>query len=218
MSIFLRRGKKDKITHAHAYGGTESTIETVEELFDIPVDYFFKLNFNAFIDVVDTLGGITVDVPFTVSEMDSNDNKNAIRLKKGVHTLNGEEALALARTRKIDNDIERGKRQQLVIKAIIDKAISVGSVTKYGSVMESMGNNLSTNMDFSEILGLYKYALSGLDIESLELEGSDDRINEVYYYQLEDSSIEEVEHTFKVHLDLAENIANRATESNSKLN
>ena len=58
--------KKDKITHAHVYGGTEATIETVEELFDIPVDYFFKLNFNAFIDVVDALGGIMVDVPITV--------------------------------------------------------------------------------------------------------------------------------------------------------
>ena len=115
------RGKKDKITHAHAYGGTEATIETVEELFDIPVDYFFKLNFNAFIDVVDALGGIMVDVPITVSEMDSNDNKNAIHLEKGFQKLNGEEALALARTRKIDNDIERGKRQQLVLKPLLIK-------------------------------------------------------------------------------------------------
>ena len=67
--------KKDKITHAHAFGGTEATIETVEELFDIPVDYFFKVNFNAFIDVVDALGGITVDVPITFTEQDSNDSR-----------------------------------------------------------------------------------------------------------------------------------------------
>ena len=58
-----------------------------------------------------------VDVPITVSEMDSNDKKNAIHLEEGFQKLNGEEALALARTRKIDNDIERGKRQQLVVKA-----------------------------------------------------------------------------------------------------
>ena len=67
--------------------------------------------------------------------------------------LDGEEAFALARTRKIDNDIERGKRQQLVLKAIIDKAVSVGSITKYGDVMESMGDNLTTNMEFGEMLG-----------------------------------------------------------------
>ena len=62
-------------------------------------------------------------------------------------------------------------------------------------------------MDFGEMLGLFNYALSGLDIESLQLEGSDDRINNVYYYQLEDSSIEEIEHTLKVHLDLTSNLA-----------
>ena len=93
MSIYQKKEKRDKITHAHVYGGTEATIETVEELFDIPVDYFFKLNFNAFIDVVDALGGIMVDVPITVSEMDSNDNKNAIHLEEGFQKLNGEEAL-----------------------------------------------------------------------------------------------------------------------------
>ena len=105
-----------------------------------------------------------------------------------------------------------------MVKAIIDKAVSLGSVTKYGDVMESMGNNLSTNMEFGEMLGLFNYALNGLDIESLELEGLDDRINGVYYYQLEDSSIEKIEHTLKVHLDLAENIANSTIESDYKLN
>ena len=159
--------RKDKITHAHVFGGPEATIEAVEELFDIPVDYYVKLNFNAFIDVVDSLGGITVDVPITFTEQDSKDRAGAIRLEEGLQKLDGEEALALARTRKIDSDIERGKRQQLVLKAIIDKAVSVGSITKYGSVMESMGNNLTTNMEFGEMLGLFDYATAGLNIESL---------------------------------------------------
>ena len=152
------RYKKDKINHAHAYGGTEGTIETVEELFDIPVDYFVKLNFNAFIDVVDALGGITVDVPITFTEQDSKDTADAIHLEEGLQDLDGEEALALARTRKIDSDIERGKRQQLVLRAIIDKAVSIGSITKYGDVMESMGNNMTTNLEFGEMLGLFDYA------------------------------------------------------------
>ena len=198
--------KRDKITHAHVYGGTEGTIETVEELFDIPVDYFFKLNFNAFIDVVDALGGIMVDVPITVTEMDSNDRVGAIHLKKGLQELDGEEALALARTRKIDNDIERGKRQQLIVKAIIDKAVSVGSITKYGNVMESMGNNLTTNMDFGEMLGLFDYALAGLNIESLGLEGKDDSIDGTYYYQLSDSSTEDISETLKDHLEVSSNV------------
>ncbi|WP_338470675.1 LCP family protein [Niallia sp. XMNu-256] len=194
--------KRDKITHAHVYGGTEGTIETVEELFDLPVDYFVKLNFNAFIDVVDTLGGIKVDVPITFSEQDSKDTANAIHLEKGLQKLNGEEALALARTRKIDNDIERGKRQQLVLRAIIDKAVSVGSITKYGGVMESMGNNMSTNLEFGEILGLFEYATSGLNIESIQLEGQDNRINGIYYYQLDELSVLETAQELREHLEL----------------
>ena len=206
------RGKKDKITHAHVYGGTDATIETVEELFDIPVDYFFKLNFNAFIDVVDALGGITVDVPITFTEQDSKDQADAIHLRKGLQELDGEEALALARTRKIDNDIERGKRQQLVLKAIIDKAVSVGSITKYGDVMESMGNNLTTNMDFGEMLGLFNYALAGLNIESLAIEGEDTKIKGIYYYELLESSVKEISETFENHLELSSKVLTSKSE------
>lgn len=198
---------KDKITHAHAYGGPEATIEAVEELFDIPVDYYVKLNFNAFIDVVDELGGITVDVPISFTEQDSKDTAGAIHLEEGMQELDGEEALALARTRKIDSDIERGKRQQLVLKAIIDKAISAGSITKYGSVMESMGDNLTTNMEFGEMLGLFDYATAGLNIESLTLEGQDARINGIYYYDLDDTSVAEISETFQTHLEMTSNVA-----------
>jgi polyisoprenyl-teichoic acid--peptidoglycan teichoic acid transferase len=206
----------DKITHAHVFGGTEGTIETVEELFDLPVDYFVKLNFNAFIDVVDSLGGITVDVPITFTEQDSKDNAGAIHLEEGIQELDGEEALALARTRKIDSDIERGKRQQLVIKAIIDKAISVGSITKYGDVIDSMGENMKTNMDFSEMLGLFEYATSGLNVETISLEGGDTRIGGVYYYELYDESIWAVSETLKTHLEISSNIAATDTLSTIK--
>ncbi len=57
-------GYEDKITHAHAYGGTIAAIETVENLLDIPIDYYVKMNFEAFIDVVDALDGVVVDVPY----------------------------------------------------------------------------------------------------------------------------------------------------------
>ncbi|ALC88777.1 hypothetical protein AM500_02410 [Bacillus sp. FJAT-18017] len=208
-------GKNDKITHAHAFGGVDGTIETVEELFDIPVDYYVKLNFDAFIDVVEALDGITVDVPVTFSEQDSKDRKDAIHLEKGLQELNGEEALALARTRKIDNDIERGKRQQLVLKAIIDKAISAGSITKYGDVMEALGDNITTNFKFGEILSLYDYAGTGLNIESIALDGHDQYIGRTYYYQLDEQSVSMLTTTLKGHLGLTP--ATTATTSESQL-
>lgn len=125
--------KKDKITHAHAFGSTkngkdggpQASIDAVEKLTNVPVDYFVKFNFKSFIKIVDDLGGIEVDVPVEFTEQDSNDTAEAIHLQKGVQKLNGEEALALARTRHIDSDAMRGQRQQLVIEAILKKLTSV---------------------------------------------------------------------------------------------
>ncbi|WP_449537823.1 LCP family protein [Ferdinandcohnia sp. Marseille-Q9671] len=198
------RKKKDKINHAHVYNGVDGTIATVEELFDIPVDYFVKMNFEAFIDVVEALDGINVDVPVSFTEQDSKDRPDAIQLNKGLQELNGEEALALARTRKIDSDIERGKRQQLVVKGIIDKAISVGSISKYGNVIDALGNNISTNLSFGEMLSLYDYATSGqsLKMESHVLEGADDWTDRGYYYQVDETKLVELSNTLKDHLGI----------------
>src|SRR5699024_7653135 len=104
-------GYEDKINHAHAFGGHRATIDAVENLLDIPVDYWVKLNFNAFVDVIDAIDGIDVEVPYEFTESNSDDKRDSIHLFPGKQLVDGEEALALARTRKLDNDIERGKRQ-----------------------------------------------------------------------------------------------------------
>jgi polyisoprenyl-teichoic acid--peptidoglycan teichoic acid transferase len=198
--------KRDKINHSHFFGDIDGTIETVEELFDIPVDYYVRLNFNAFVKIVDTLGGIDVDVPITFTEQDSKDRAKAIHLEKGYQTLNGEEALALARTRKIDSDLERGKRQQLILEAIIKKALSVKSITKYDDLIETLGDNISTNMSFGELLSLYRYALEGSDlkIERYQLTGNDMYLDDTYYFQLDDQKVREISKMLKNHLELNE--------------
>ncbi|WP_100333200.1 LCP family protein [Bacillus alkalisoli] len=195
------RGTYDKINHAHAFHGIDGVVNTVEDLLDIPVDYYVRMNFTAFIEVVEALGGIEVDVPISFTEMDSHDRKNAISLEKGVQVINGEEALALARTRKLDNDIERGKRQQLIVQGIIKEAASVSSITSYGNVIDALGNNITTNMRFSQLVALHDYAL-GLSTESLSISGQDSRINGVYYYQLDEQSLAEVKRELRQHLQL----------------
>ncbi|MEE1132275.1 MAG: LCP family protein [Caryophanon sp.] len=197
---------KDKITHAHAFGGTKATIEAVEELFDIPVDYYVKMNFNAFIDVVDALGGVVAEVPYDILEKDEFDN-NAIQLKEGRHLLSGPEALALVRTRKADSDLERGKRQQQVLKAIIQKGTSVSSVTKYTDVISALGDNMRTNMQFSEMKSLIAYLSDGTsNIDTLNLEGRNDQSTGVYYYKLDEESLEENREQLQRHLGLLPNI------------
>ncbi|CAM4105601.1 LCP family protein [Bacillus paramycoides] len=172
--------KKDKITHAHAFGSTkngkdggpQASIDAVENLMNVPVDYFVKFNFKSFIKIVDDLGGIEVDVPVEFTEQDSNDNAEAIHLKKGVQKLNGEEALALARTRHIDSDAMRGQRQQLVIEAILKKLTSVGSVTKVGNIIDDINGQFVTNLTFDDMLSFYKYG-SDSTIEKLQIQGED---------------------------------------------
>jgi len=194
----------DKINHAHVFGGTQATIETVEHLLEIPVDYYVKLNFHAFVDIVDAIGGIEVEVPYEVTESNSYDERDSIHLYPGWQTLNGEEALALARTRKKDNDIERGKRQLEIINAVIDKATSVSSIFKYDEIIEAVGDNMTTNMTFSEMKSFFAYATEGtkLDVEKLTLEGSNYQPGSVYYYQLDENSLEETKNILKRHLEL----------------
>ena len=198
------KDKYDKITHAHAYGGPKYTIDTVQELLDIPIDYYVKVNFYAFIDVVNALDGIEVEVPYALSEQDSNDRQNAIRLKPGVQTLNGEQALALARTRHKDTDVMRGMRQQEIIKAIVKKALSIQSFSKHTDIIKAVGDNMETNMSFNDMKSLIDYGLagSGLTIDTLTLKGDDDMSTGIYYYKLDDDSLEEAKETLKSHLGI----------------
>ena len=195
-------GYKDKINHAHARGGTLASIETVEELFDIPIDYYVRMNFNAFIEIIDALDGVELNVPYRMLEKDEFD-KNTVNLQPGLQTLNGREALALARTRKQDNDIERGKRQQEVIKAVAVKASSITSITKYDDILSAVGSNMKTDMSFNEMKSFFSYLTNGIPrIDTLTLEGYDDMSTGVYYYKLNEENVKEVSHILQSHLGL----------------
>ena len=196
------KNRKDKITHAHAFGGTIATIDTVENLLEIPVDYYVRLNFDAFIDIVDALGGIEAEVPYELLELDEFDNR-VVNLQPGLQKLNGSEALALARTRKKDSDIERGKRQQEILKAIAKEAAKPTSILKYDDIIDAVADNTKTNMTFSEMKSMLAYLSSGVPrIDSVYLEGSDDTSTGIYYYQLDDESLNEAKYILKNHLGL----------------
>ena len=225
--------KKDKITHAHAYGSTkngkdggpQASIDAVEKLLNVPVDYFVKFNFKSFMKIVDDLGGIEVDVPVEFTEQDSNDNAGAIHLKKGVQKLNSEEALALARTRHIDSDAMRGQRQQLVIEAILEKLTSVGSVTKVGNIIDDINGQFVTNLTFDDMLSFYKYGADS-SIEKLQIQGDDCYMEKgddtcsksagggrTYYYNPDKKELAKVTNDLRTHLGLP---AYTKTDSDSK--
>lgn len=217
--VFIPKvGYEDKITHAHAYGGTLATIDTVEKLLNVPIDYYVRMNFNAFIDVVDALGGIEAEVPYKLHEKDEFD-RNSINLQPGLQHLNGSQALALARTRKQDSDIERGKRQQEILTAIINKVSSVSSITKYDDVIRALGDNMKTNMTFTEMKSFLSYLTQGMPrIDSLTLDGVDDMSTGVYYYQLNQQSVDEVSEILNNHLDANKTSSSLTNNNHDKVN
>ncbi|UJL45864.1 LCP family protein [Virgibacillus sp. NKC19-16] len=192
-----------KINHAHAFGGPEATIETVENFLHVPVDYFVRMNFEGFVEVVDALDGIKYDVPYEFTESDSNDDRDSIHLYPGEQNLNGEEALAMARTRKQDNDVERGKRQQEILAAIASKATSPSSVFKLDELITAVGSNMTTNINFSEIRSFLSYGLDEqVAIETVNLDGAGGYTNGGWYYQVEEESRAQMQTELREHLDL----------------
>ncbi|GGD10734.1 LCP family glycopolymer transferase [Pontibacillus salipaludis] len=195
--------KMDKITHAHAFGGVDYAVSTVEDMFNVPVDYYVRLNFNAFVETVDALGGIEYDVPFAFSEKNSEDIQGAIKLDEGTQEINGEEALALARSRQYDSDQARGKRQMRILKSIVDEAADVKSITKYGSLIDSIGANMKTNMSFDEMSALHEYVLNrNISFETMQLDGEGTFIDDLYYFKVYDDSLASIKNELQTHLDL----------------
>ena len=197
-------GYHTKINHAHSYGGVKATIETVEKFMEVPVDYYVKVNFNAFIEVVDAVGGINYDVPFEMSEINTKGQENSIHIEEGYQRLDGEKALALARSRKYDSDIQRGERQQEIIKIIADKVTSGSSVLKLDNLIDAIGDNMTTNLTFDNMKSFLTYGMnSDVAIESVSLEGTGGKMDDgLWYYQVDEESRAEISQDLREHLDL----------------
>lgn len=140
----------DKLTHAGIYG-VDSSIHTLENLYGISIDYYARINFTTFLNLVDLVGGVTVT------------NDQEFTSKSGQHhypvgnvTMNSEQALAFVRERySLQNgDNDRGKNQTKVIAAIINKLTSLDSIGKYSQIINGLGDSIQTNMPFEMMMTL----------------------------------------------------------------
>lgn len=191
--------KKDKINHAYAFGGMEMSVLTVEKLLDIPIDYVAKVNMEGFMEIVDFVGGITVDNTFEFTSRGKT-------FAEGPIFLNGEQALTYVRMRYTDpnGDFGRQNRQKQVIQQVIDKGISLNNLFNYQSALEILKNNVTMNITFDEIQNIQRnYGNSLGNIEQLYFENGQDRqIGGIYYYIPDESELSEIRKTFKMHLGL----------------
>ncbi len=166
-------GLKDKLTHAGVYG-INMSIQTIEDLLDTDINYYVRVNFNTLIDVVDVIGGITIDSDTTFTPW----TDPTCPIQKGINTLNGKCALAFARERHAyaTGDRHRGQNQQQVITKIIEKLSSSKTlISKYSEILESLEGSFQTNMETDKIYSLIKMQLDDMPkwtVNSISLDGS----------------------------------------------
>ena len=210
----LSGNRSSKIAHA-GIGGERCIINTIENLTDIPIDYYVKINFAGVVRITDALDGIEVDVPIEFCEQDSQRRKgrHQICLNQGMQTLNGEEALALSRHRKTINDFERGFNNQLVLNALANEAKDVRDITIITNLLQEVSNNMKTNFTTNEMLSLLDLARLGfgdrpMNMQTLYLSGFDARIFEpsiglnLYNFVLYNESIREISNAMKENLGI----------------
>ena len=185
--ISCNGNRYNKINSSAAYG-TSCVIGTVEELTDIKIDYYAKINFNGFIDLVDAIGGVDVDVEqpdydyyveahgygrlCESNQYRENDDEHLICMNTGMQHLNGIQALAYARNRHgfLESDLARNRHQQQIVEAIAKKAGKIKSYSDFEKILDSITNNVSTNMTKNQILSFYNILK---DMVSNSLNGED---------------------------------------------
>lgn len=192
------KGVEDKINHAYAFGGVEMSMNTIEKFLDIPIDYYIKMNMEGFKEIVDAVGGITVN-----NDLDFSYEKK--HFPKGEISLNGKDALAYSRMRKNDprGDFGRQMRQRQVIEGVINKGANISALWKYDDVLEALGKNVETNMSLDEMMEIQKnYKEARHNIKQYQIEGQGQTINSIWYYIVSQDEKERVRGILKEHLNL----------------
>ena len=227
--IACKKNNKAKINSSAAYG-TKCVISTIEQLMDIDIDYYVKINFKGVVDLVDALGGVEVDVQppevkqygNKVCEQDSNRKfgKDLVCMESGLQTLNGEQALAYSRCRHlyISSDLTRIKHQQDVVAAIAKKSMSLRNFNDFEKVLNAVTKNIATNMNKNQMLSAYNVIKkiiqnnsddeTVLNIQKTYLETSNlnvylsgpKRYTAALSYYKD--SLDEIKHAMKVNLEL----------------
>ena len=172
---------EEKLTHAYAYGQEELLMQTINENFDLDIKDYAVVNFKSFIDMVDIIGGVDINVNEkeihhlneVIKEcygVNHEDTKNIEYItSSGNHNLNGYQALAYARIRKLDTIYKRDERQRLILTNIAHKLSDV-SISKYLQIAKSILRHIKVNIAFNKIIDLafIAHELASYDISQLE--------------------------------------------------
>lgn len=167
----ISNGQRDKLTHAGIYG-VDRSIATLENLYGIEIPFYARVNFTSLIKIVDALGGIDVNSEYSFES-------GGYSFSEGMNHMDGKKALAFSRERYSfsDGDNQRGKNQEAVLAAIIEKAASPAILTSANQILGNIGSSVETNMTHDEMAQLINMQLSdggAWDVESQAASGQGD--------------------------------------------
>ncbi|MEB2281712.1 LCP family protein [Lysinibacillus xylanilyticus] len=188
----------DKINHAYAFGGVPMAVKTVEHFLDIPIDYYVFINMEGFLQIIDTIGGVTID-----NDMDL--TYNSYHYPKGEIILDGNKALIFSRIRYEDprGDFGRQIRQRQIIEAVLKKASSTSSILlKATDMLDVVGDNVRMNFtmkDLIQLQSIYKKMDGNIDQLSFK-EGNGKRIDNIWYFMPEETELEKIKSELKASL------------------
>lgn len=192
-------GTTDKINHAYAFGGTAMSINTVQQMLEIPIDFYVMVNMAGIQEIVDAVGGITVESPLAF-------NQNGFDFVQGTNRLDGEAALAFARMRYEDpaGDTGRQGRQRLIIEGVIRKLATPETLLNYQTVLQSLSANMQTSFQLSDFYTLQSKDYLGAvgNIEQQQLGGTGGMMNDIYYNFVDEAEMTRVQDLLQAELEL----------------
>ncbi|WP_338231031.1 LCP family glycopolymer transferase [Companilactobacillus muriivasis] len=209
--------KIQKINSAYNIGNEESAVATTEKFLNIPIDYYVKVDFNSLTQIVNAVGGVDVDVPFSFSYGDTGQKES--HFKKGKMHLNGKQALDYSRMRYEDpkGDYGRQLRQRQVITAIIKSAASAKTFTRYQKVLDSISSSMTTNLSFSDMQSMFlNYRGAAKSIGSDHVQGYGSMINGSSYEVIPSKELRRASNKLRKQLGLSEeDLDNEETRLNT---
>lgn len=184
------RSGKTKLNHAHAYGGPDLAVDTVEDFLDIPVHYYVETNFDGFEGIIDILGGITLNVEYRMDVPLEN-----IDLQPGLQKLDGHDALSYVRWRDDGTgDIGRIKRQQKFFQALSDQAMQFSTIWKIPELLGEINKHVKTDLSLTKMvtLGNKFKDLENIQLETIMVPGAPEDINGGSYWIADEDALADI--------------------------
>lgn len=155
---------RDKINHSRSIS-RDCTIRTVEDMLDISIDFFVEINFQGVVDLVDSLGTLTIDSPASFHGNIETGEGGGVYIPEGVSDLDGNQVLAFVRERNsfLDGDFQRQLNQQQVIDVLLSTVIETRDVNKLINLIKATGRNVETNMSLSQLIDLMNLGIAKME-------------------------------------------------------